>query len=130
MHDHREEAWTTWGWAGLGEEEAVRYLETRGWTILGRNVRLGRREVDVIASRGRVLAFVEVKCRTGLEASAIPLEAITRAKRMEIARVARGWLHREPSPPALWSASMRSRCPGRRRAVLEVLHLPDAWRMD
>ena len=39
------------------------YLEARGWRILGRNVRVGRGELDLIARRGCVLAFVEVKAR-------------------------------------------------------------------
>ena len=74
-----------------GEDEAARFLEARGWKILGRNVRLGRREVDVIATRGQVLVFVEVKSRSG-DAWGDPLEAITQKKRQEIARAAAGWL--------------------------------------
>ena len=34
-----------------------------GWTILARNFRVGRKEVDLVARRGRVVAFVEVKAR-------------------------------------------------------------------
>jgi putative endonuclease len=113
----------------LGEEVAVQYLKARGWSILGRNIRQGRREVDVIAFRGHVLAFVEVKCRRSRRYGH-PLEAITRAKRQEIARVARSWLQRRPLPPGtlvrfdaisvLWSEG----------APTEVLHLPDAWRLE
>jgi putative endonuclease len=110
------------------EEVAVRYLESQGWTIMGRNVRAGRREVDIIATRGGVLAFVEVKCRTGTEFGH-PLEAITAAKREEIARVARAWLQGRRLPPGttvrfdavsvIWPVG---RLP-------QVCHLPDAWRM-
>jgi putative endonuclease len=79
------------------EEIAARHLQSRGWTILGRNVRSGRREVDIIAEKGGILAFVEVKCRRNGRYGH-PLEAITAAKREEIARVARAWLqaHRPP----------------------------------
>jgi len=33
----------------------------RGYRIVARNVRADRVEIDIIARRGRVLAFVEVK---------------------------------------------------------------------
>ncbi len=117
------------GFGRLGEEEAVRYLKARGWTILGQNVRAGRREVDVIASKGRIVAFVEVKCRRDWRFGH-PLEAITRAKRQQIARVARSWLHQRALPrgtlvrfDAIAVSWPVGRCP-------EVLHLPDAWRLD
>lgn len=48
-----------------GEALAARWLERHGWQVEGRNVRRGRREADIVASRtaadGRVLAVVEVK---------------------------------------------------------------------
>jgi putative endonuclease len=111
-----------------GEDLAAEYLEARGWIILGRNVRRGRQELDIIAARGRVLAFVEVKsrrdCRHGH-----PMEAITWAKRREVVRAAREWLRTQPLAPGtlvrfdaisvLWSEG------GER----EVLHIPDAWRL-
>ena len=111
-----------------GEEEAVRYLVSQGWTVLARNYRWGHREVDVVASRGRVLAFVEVKCRSG-EGFGHPLQAITPAKQREIARVARSWLRE--SPPSFDTVlrfdaiSVLYREEGR----FEVLHVPDAWRL-
>ena len=117
------------GLGRLGEEEAVKYLTARGWTILGQNVRAGRREVDVIASKGRIVAFVEVKCRRDWRFGH-PLEAITRAKRLEIARVARSWLHQRTLPRGTlvrFDAIAVSWPVGSRP---EVLHLPDAWRLD
>ncbi|MCH7992121.1 MAG: YraN family protein, partial [Gemmatimonadetes bacterium] len=48
-----------------GERLAGARLERRGWTILERNYRLGRREVDLIARKEGILAFVEVKTRSG-----------------------------------------------------------------
>jgi len=113
----------------MGEEEAVRYLMARGWDIVGRNVRWGRREVDIIASRELVLAFVEVKCRRG-RAYGHPLEAINRGKRQEIARVAKNWLRGRILPAGTLirfdAISVLCQAGGR----WEVLHLPDAWRLD
>lgn len=39
------------------------FLRLKGWRILDRRVRNARGEVDIIARRGRVVAFVEVKWR-------------------------------------------------------------------
>jgi putative endonuclease len=45
------------------ETIAAWWLRLKGWAILGRRVRTARGEVDLIARRGRVVAFVEVKAR-------------------------------------------------------------------
>jgi putative endonuclease len=42
---------------------AAWWLRLHGWRILGQRVRNPRGEVDLIARRGRTLAFVEVKAR-------------------------------------------------------------------
>lgn len=47
-----------------GELLAAWYLRLTGWRILARRVKTPRGEVDLIARRGRVLAFVEVKWRS------------------------------------------------------------------
>ncbi len=44
-----------------GEELAVRYLEQRGCTVLARNYRAGRGEVDIIVRTDDRIGFVEVK---------------------------------------------------------------------
>jgi putative endonuclease len=48
-----------------GEEMAVWFLEQRGYRVLGRNIRLGRFEIDLVVEKGSCLAFVEVKRRSG-----------------------------------------------------------------
>jgi putative endonuclease len=111
-----------------GEEEAARYLQREGWTILERNARIGRCEVDLIVARGMVLAFVEVKSRSGIGFGA-PLDSITPRKMRHIARVAAGWIRERGLPPGteirfdavgvLWA----------RDAPPRIVHEPDAWRM-
>jgi len=49
------------------ETIAAWWLRMKGWTILGRRIRTSRGEVDLIARRGRILAFVEVKARASDE---------------------------------------------------------------
>jgi putative endonuclease len=46
-----------------GEALAVAYLEVLGWTIQGRNLRVGGIEVDVLAQEGETWVIVEVKYR-------------------------------------------------------------------
>ena len=53
-------------YGSAGEDAACAFLMQRGWTILGRNVRRGRGEIDVIARKRDTVAFVEVKRRSGL----------------------------------------------------------------
>jgi putative endonuclease len=68
------------------ESRAAAILEAEGLEILGRNVRAGHDEIDLIARDGQVLVLVEVKARKGgLIAADL---AFTRAKR---ARMLRAW---------------------------------------
>lgn len=77
------------------EEAAASYLTGRGWTLLGRNVRIGRGELDLIARRGPVLAFVEVKARRSA-ACGSPEDAVDARKRRQVARLAELWLAARP----------------------------------
>ena len=47
-----------------GEEMAVNYLQKNGYTILERNYRFQKAEVDIIAQLKETLAIVEVKTRS------------------------------------------------------------------
>jgi putative endonuclease len=77
------------------EEAAAQYLQRRGWRLLDRNVRIGRGELDLIARRGPVLAFVEVKARRSGAAGA-PEDAVTPRKQRQVARLAGLWLAWRP----------------------------------
>ncbi|MEM1307829.1 MAG: YraN family protein, partial [Pseudomonadota bacterium] len=69
----RREAFGRWA-----EWFAAALLILRGYRILGRRVRTGRGEIDIVAVRGRRLAFVEVKARataTQAEAAVSPHQA-------------------------------------------------------
>lgn len=50
-----------------GEDLAADYLVAQGFTILFRNYRYGKSEVDLIVQRDDWLVFVEVKARTSVE---------------------------------------------------------------
>ena len=63
----------------IGEQAAVDYLRQNGFMIVERNYRIGRSEIDIIASRYDELHFVEVKTR-GVDYLVSPEEAITPRK--------------------------------------------------
>lgn len=46
-----------------GEQEATDFLLQKGYTILERDWKSGHRDIDIIAQKGDVLVFVEVKTR-------------------------------------------------------------------
>lgn len=79
---------------GLSAETCAAWaLRLAGWRILARRVREGGGEVDLVAARGRTLAFVEVKARASLAAAA---EAISPRQQARIRRGAEAFLARRP----------------------------------
>jgi putative endonuclease len=84
-----------------GEDLAVAFLEAKGYTVLDRNYRFEREELDVIClDPGKegpgggppAIVFVEVKARRGTGYGR-PEAAVTPAKQKAIARVAQAYLH-------------------------------------
>ena len=43
------------------ERRAAWWLRLHGWRILGERLRVAAGEVDLVARRGRIVAFIEVK---------------------------------------------------------------------
>ena len=74
-----------------GEALAVEYLLTKGYTILARNWRFQKAELDIIAQQDRTTVFVEVKTRRGL-AYGYPEEGVTPAKQKHLARGANAYV--------------------------------------
>lgn len=66
-----------------GERRTALYLRLRGYRILERNWVSHHKEVDIIAKRGKTVAFVEVKTRLAPSA-APPQAAVGREKRANI----------------------------------------------
>jgi putative endonuclease len=56
------------------ETFACWYLRLRGWRILARRARVPGGEVDIVARRGRTLAFVEVKARATADSAGFALD--------------------------------------------------------
>ena len=70
---------------GRGAERfAALFLRLKGWRILARRARVPGGEVDIVARRGRTLAFIEVKARSSEEAAAFSLDRY-RLRRVAVA---------------------------------------------
>jgi len=74
-----------------GEDAAVKALRRAGYTILERNAKLGRYEIDVIAREGDTTAFVEVKARRRSDAIT-PEDSVGHTKRRHIRAAARRYI--------------------------------------
>ena len=77
------------------EQKALRHYRLRGYRILGTNVWIGGYELDLVVRRGRRLAFVEVKAKSG-ERLGDPLEMVTEEKQRRLRRAAEAWLASHP----------------------------------
>lgn len=77
----------------MGEEEATKYLEKLGYTILIKNYRTPYGEIDIIAKNENEYVFVEVKTRTSKKYG-IPAEAVNKVKKQHIIRSSQYFIYK------------------------------------
>ena len=78
------------------EERACRHLERSGFTVVERNFRTPGGEIDIVARKGDLLVFVEVRSRE-VPGFGTPEESVTPAKRRRIVAAARRYLTNVPA---------------------------------
>jgi putative endonuclease len=104
-----------------GEVLAAIWLMAKGYRILGFRLKTPQAEIDLLATRGKILVVVEVKRRTNLLAA---LETVTFEQRERLRRAGANLAARRPG---LQGASVRldlmALAPGKL-----PMHIPDAWR--
>ncbi len=83
----------------FGERVAASHLEAKGYTILERNWAVREGEIDLIASRGNNLIFVEVRSKRG-GAYGTPEESITGRKAEHVRAAAAAYVQLHPDAPA------------------------------
>ena len=76
-----------------GEDLAVAWAETRGWTVLARNWRGDRGELDIVALDGECVVVLEVKTRSSTSLGG-PIAAVTRQKVQRLRQLTGEWLVR------------------------------------
>lgn len=109
-----------------GEAAAAAWLAQQGYQLLTRNVRTRYGEIDLVARRGSVVVFVEVKSRTGRRFGH-PGEAVVAAKQRRLARLASAYLlaHGLEEYATRFDVIAVHAAPDGR--ILQVEHLPDAF---
>jgi putative endonuclease len=115
-----------------GEDAARRFLEARGWSVEAHRFRVGRHELDLIVRRGSLVAFVEVKTRRGNGYGA-GREAIGWRKRQALGRAAEVWRIRHGREGDTYRFDVVEVRPDRGvggGGTPQVVHIPDAWRLD
>jgi len=104
-----------------GEWLAALYLRSKGYRILDRRVRTPMGEVDLIAKRGQLVVFIEVKHRKTLD---LAVESVTHRAWLRIDRAAEFWMARHPALAGWgWRFDIVAVAPRQMPR-----HVPDAWR--
>lgn len=106
---------------GAAETLCAWHLRLRGYRVLARRFRSHAGEIDLIAKRGNVLAFIEVKARPTRAQAA---EAVTPRQRARVERAALAFVQ---AHPRLANLAMRfdAMLVAPRRLPR---HIVDAWR--
>ncbi|TAK98190.1 MAG: YraN family protein [Rhodospirillaceae bacterium] len=112
-------------WGRHAELLCVIRLRLTGWRILSRRLTAargsGQGEIDIVARRGKVLAFIEVKARSRRDEG---LAAVTPHQQQRLARAAASFLGRRTDLAALdVRFDVMVVGPG-----VVPYHLADAWR--
>ncbi len=81
----------------FGERIAAHRLESQGMGIVGRNVRIGRIEIDLIADDGEDVVFIEVRTRRG--AAGLAAESLGSAKLRRMWEAAAGYCEAKSIAP-------------------------------
>lgn len=111
-----------------GEEQAARYLRRKGYVIEERNYRCRQGEIDIIARRRGIVAFVEVKLRKDA-AFAQAREFVTAAKQRRIARAAELWLAASGCQLQPRFDVVEIYAPAGAEGPVRIGHLEDAFRL-
>jgi putative endonuclease len=111
-----------------GERLAIAFLTSCGWSVEAHRFKLGRHDVDLVIRQGRLVAFVEVKTRRSTSCGS-GLEAVSRRKQRDIARVAAVWLLRFGRPGDEYRFDLVAIHDADGAHPL-VEHVADAWRLE
>ncbi len=107
-----------------GEQIAVKFLQNSGYSILERNWRHGKKEVDIIAKKDDILIIAEVKTRNNYDFG-FPEEAVNTKKQEFLREAAMAYIeiHRQHTDIRFDIISILLD----KEAVKEILHFEAAF---
>ena len=118
-----------------GEDQAAKFLKKKGFRTVGRNVYVGRKEIDIIARGRGMILFVEVKTRRQIPDTdspyGRPATAVNAKKRENLLYAVRGYMyfHREACEglqPRIDVVEVYADPSTSKNKVLEIRHFPNA----
>jgi len=109
-----------------GEQFALAWLTARGWEIEAHRFRAGRHDIDLVARRGALVAFVEVKTRASLS-QGDPVTSIGWRKLRSLTWAAECWRARFGRSGDRYRFDVAAVYLAPRRAPT-IRYLEDAWR--
>ena len=127
--DLKSRAYGSWG-----EENASKYLKKQGFRVVGRNVFVGKKEIDLIAEGRGMILFVEVKTRRQVPDADSPFgrpaTAVNAKKRDNLLFAVRGYLHThraecENLQPRIDVIEVYADPSTEKNKVLEIRHFPN-----
>ncbi len=109
-----------------GEDIAAAYLESKGWLIIDRNYFFEKAEVDIVATDGTFIVFVEVKLRSNTYFGR-PEEFVTPEKEKNIKKAAEAWVYERKMETAAVRFDIISIVQKENEAP-DITHFEDAFR--
>ena len=109
-----------------GERRAVLYLRLHGYRILERNYLYGHKEVDIIAAKRSVIAFIEVKAREST--SIAPSMSVTSKKQSNIIAASNWYVAKHGIKNKIIRYDVIEVDLGRKLFFGSVNHITDAFR--
>lgn len=109
----------------IAEDAASRYLENKGYQVLGRNLHWPWGEIDIVARQGTTLAFVEVKARRH-DRMGSAFESVTRRKQERLILAAQEYLQHHGLQEHPWRIDVIAVRLGPEDSVQSLEHLENA----
>ncbi len=111
-----------------GEDAAANHLRKKGYKIVARNVRSRLGEIDIVASQGDCIVFVEVRTRKSVQMA--PEESVTMAKQRRVAALGAEYLSARGTLDVEWRVDVIAIEQGRNGGLIRLEHYENALEVD